>query len=235
MAASRPKTRSRTCQGAALENCVSGEALGRERCQYPHPCTHPPSSEDVLREVEERLLASPHIPEEWWILGPPTCPPFAGTCAPCDHDPDLRFHGESYAASRLAADDASGCGEAHCCESASGTDGRECAQFHVDVDLHVAAAGVEDGGEACVLGDCECLPPSPAPSEVSLVPRALVRVPLENLPDVVDNCSEREMCMEEAAGEGKDMEDTGRDCGGGVDQQADGGPSGSHKRRTIYV
>ncbi|XP_050686740.1 glutamate [NMDA] receptor subunit 1-like isoform X3 [Eriocheir sinensis] len=204
VAAPRVMPRSRAGQqDAAPENCVSGEAAGRTRCQYPYPCLHAPSSEDVLREVEERLLASPHIPEEWWILGPPTCPPFIGTCAPCDHDPDPHCLGDACAAPCLADHDAPGCGDAHGCESVSDTDGRECPQFHVDVDLHVAAAGVEDGGEACVFG-CECQPSAgpPAPAAASLVSRGPAKVPLENLPDVVDNCSEREVPVSSGGREG---------------------------------
>lgn len=239
VAALRAVPRSRADrQDAAPENCVSGEAAGRTRCQYPYPCQRAPSSEDVLREVEERLLASPHIPEEWWILGPPTCPPFTGTCAPCDHDPDPHFLEDACSALCPAAHDAPGCGEAHGCESVSDTDGRECPQFHVDVDLHVAAVGEEDARDACVFG-CECQPPAgpSVPTEVNLVSRGFTKMPLENLPDVVDNCSEREVCVE-AAGESREVEGVGRECrggGGGSNQQRRGGPSRSRKRRTIYV
>lgn len=232
MAAPSAKPRSSKGQDEARENCVSG-ATERELCQYPHPYPHPPSSEDVLREVEERLLASPHIPEEWWILGPPTFPPY-------DPDADLSCYGDSCAAPCHAAYGASGCGQAHGCESEGCADNRECPKFHVDVDLHVAAAGVEDGGEACMFGGCECQVPacSSAPAEASLVAHALPKAPLESLPDVVDNCSERELCVEEATGDEKGLENSCRDgskCGGGGNRQVGGGPSKSHKRRTIYV
>lgn len=224
-----------------MENCVADGCIRRGRSQYPHSHVHPSSSEDVLQEVEERLLASPHIPEEWWILAPPTCPHFPVTCPP--DAPEPYYLGDSCTAHCSADLDVPGCLDSLGVQNQNSNDNRECIQFHVDVDLHVAAANVEPG-EACVSVGCECKPSSGSPAtaavaEDSDVSRPFGKVPLENLPDVVDNCSEREVCVEGVVGEeGKEAEADG-EGGGSSDQQVGGGPSrgrGSRsKRRTVYV
>lgn len=218
--------------GATLANCVADGGIGIGRHRYPHPYTHPGNCEEVMQEVEERLLASPHIPEEWWILAPPTCPHYRDGPEPC-HAP--------CPASCPADYDGSVCLNPRCSGNSADTGNEDCTQFHVDVDLHVAEAGVEAAGGARVFGGCECnslgaSPATAAAAEGSNVSRPPHKVPLENLPDVVDNCSEREECMNgEVRVEG--MEGGEVPAGGGRgsrdEQRMNGGPK--RKRRTIYV
>ena len=212
--------------------------------QYPHPYTHPSSCEDVMQEVEERLLASPHIPEEWWILAPPTCPHLPVTCPP--DAPDPYYLNDPCPEPCLVDLDDPVCRDSMGFDNANDNDNRECTQFLVNVDLHVPAAGVEGTGEACVFGGCECRPsnvsPTTAAAENTNTSRPFAKVPLENLPDVVDTCSEREMCMDGVVGEeGGDVVQAGGEGGGdGGDQEVDGdgssrGRGSVSKRRTIYV
>lgn len=232
-----PKSCSCAGQVEMQENCLADGEIGRGS-QYPH-YGWVTSSEDILQEVEERLLASPHIPEEWWILAPPTCPQFPVTCPP--DAPDPYYLNDPYAAHCSSDLDVPGCPDSLGVKSQHDNDNRQCTQFHVDVDLHVAAASVEEPGETCVFGACECKPSSATPvtavaAEGSGTSQAFAKVPLENLPDVVDKCSEREGCVEGVVGEeAGEAEADGE--GGGGDQQVGNGPSrgkGS-KRRTIYV
>ncbi|XP_045112784.1 glutamate [NMDA] receptor subunit 1-like isoform X2 [Portunus trituberculatus] len=228
-------------RGATLANYVADGSIERHR--YPHLHAHLGNSEEVLQEVEERLLASPHIPEEWWILAPPTCPHYRDGPELC-HAPCPTPCPAACPAPCPADYDGPVCLDPRCAENPADSGTEDCTQFHVDVDLHVAEAGVEEAGEACVFGGCECnssgtATETPAAAEGSNMSRPPHKVPLENLPDVVDNCSEREECVDGVVRvegvEGGEVPagGAGGSRGGLDDQRVNGGPK--RKRRTIYV